>query len=270
MNYLVLGGSGFIGRSLVLFLEQKGHTVTNLDIALNQKNDLRKIAIENLSEFDGCFFLAWDVGGSKYLNQKELWNSQYRNNIALINNVIPQLEKSKIPFLFVSSQLAGLDESPYSLTKFVAENYCRTIENSVVARQWNAYGVMEKQDIKSHVVSDLVYSALTSKQINLITTGLEQRKFVHIDDICNAYYIMLTEHLGNIYDVSAGDYISILSLAEIIRKYTGAEIKPGLIKGIDPVVKEYSTVPGWEPKISISSGVENLIKIMLGTIKLSK
>jgi nucleoside-diphosphate-sugar epimerase len=260
LKYLVLGGSGFIGNSLVIYLKKLGHKVTNLDIVQDSKNDLRKMKIENIEDFDGCFFLAWDVGGSKYLNKKENWNSQYQNNISLINNVIPQLEKNKIPFLFVSSQLAGVDNSPYSLTKQLAENYCRTIENCVVARQWNAYGVIEKADIKSHVVSDLVLSALSTNKIQLLTTGEEQRKFIHIQDICNAYYIMLTKHTGNIYDVSSGGYISILNLAEIISKYTGADIKPGLAKGTEPIVTEYPTVPEWQPKISIDEGIKNLIQ----------
>jgi nucleoside-diphosphate-sugar epimerase len=174
--------------------------------------------------------------------------------------VVPQLEKSKIPFLFVSSQLAGVDNSPYSLTKQLAENYCRTIEHCVVARQWNAYGVIEKADIKSHVVSDLVHSALATNKIKLITTGQERRKFVHIEDICNAYYIMLTKHLGSIYDVSSSEYISILNLAEIISKHTGADIQPGLVKGIEPIAAEHPTAPEWIPKISIDEGIKSLIK----------
>lgn len=259
MNFLVLGGSGFIGNSLVIYLKKLGHEVTNLDIVQDSKNDLRKMKIENIENFEGCFFLAWDVGGSKYLNKKENWNSQYQNNISLINNVIPQLENSKIPFLFVSSQLAGVDNSPYSITKQLAENYCRTIEHCVIARQWNAYGVIEKEDIKSHVVSDLVNSAIKNKRIELLTTGLEKRKFVHINDICEAYLTMLTSHLGRIFDVTSDEYITILELAEIIGNQTGAIVVPGKEDGITPTANELPKMPNWNPKIALSDGIAGLI-----------
>lgn len=266
MNYLVLGGSGFIGNSLVIYLKKLGHKVTNLDIVQDSKNDLRKMKIENIQDFDGCFFLAWDVGGSKYLNKKENWNSQYQNNISLISNVIPQLEKAKIPFLFVSSQLAGIDNSPYSLTKQLAENYCRTIEHCVIARQWNAYGVIEKEDIKSHVVSDLVNAAIKNKSIELLTTGLEKRKFVHINDICEAYLTMLTSHLGRIFDVTSDEYITILELAEIIGKQTGAIVVPGKEKGITPTANELPKMPDWKPKIALNDGIAGLIMQISKTI----
>ena len=100
-KYLVLGGEGFIGRNLIHFLRSRGNFVDNIDIKVRKKQDLRKIKLSNLTSYSGCFFLAWDVGGSKYLNNKDYWNEQYQNNFALINNVLPQLEASKIPFLFI-------------------------------------------------------------------------------------------------------------------------------------------------------------------------
>jgi nucleoside-diphosphate-sugar epimerase len=233
-----------------------------LDISENKKHDLRFLELEKLKDYDGCFFLAWDVGGSKYLNERNNWNSQFRNNIALINNVIPQIERSQIPFLFVSSQLAGVDESPYSLTKLLAENYCKTIKHCVIARQWNAYGTLEELNVKSHVVSDLIMSAITKKEINLLTNGQEKRKFVHISDICEAYLLMLNNHLGSIYDVSSEDFFTILEIAEMISKLTGAKININNKSGVNPKVLELPKVPGWKEKIDLKSGIEDLIKKM--------
>ena len=115
-KYLVLGGEGLIGRNLVHFLRSRGNFVDNVDIKVSREQDLRKTKLSNLTSYSGCFFLAWDVGGSKYLNNKEYWSEQYQKNFALINNVLPKLETSKIPFLFISSQLAGTDNSPYSIS----------------------------------------------------------------------------------------------------------------------------------------------------------
>jgi len=259
-RYLVLGGSGFIGANLIRYLHSQGHYSKNLDLKNGPNYDLRKILIKDLKSYTGCFFLAWDVGGSKYLNNIEYWEKQYQNNFALINNIFPQLGESEIPFLFISSQLAGTDNTPYSITKLAAENYCKIMQNATVARQWNAYGSIEAYDLKSHVVSDLVRQALQEKVIKLKTTGEEKRQFVHMEDICDAYMKMLIAGNGEIYDVSSKNYISILELANKIGKLTNSKVIPGNEIGIDPKVKEIPWFPEWIPKIELEYGLQLIIQ----------
>jgi nucleoside-diphosphate-sugar epimerase len=258
-NYLVLGGSGFIGRNLIQFLLDNGDYVENIDIKIKAKNDLKKLRIKNLKNFDACFFLAWDVGGSKYLTNRNYWSHQYRNNFALISNVLPQFEESKVPFLFISSQLAGTDESPYSVTKFAAENYCKNLRNATIARQWNAYGSVENQSIRSHVVSDFINQAIKTGEIRLTTTGIEQRQFVHMSDICRAYLDMVQVGNGAIFDVSSKKYISILELAEIVADVTGCIVIKGSQIGFDPIVKEIDWCPNWEPRVEIRQGIKMML-----------
>ena len=86
-SYIVLGGSGFVGSYLIKYLSALGHEVVNIDFRDNPKNDLRYLSIPNLHKFDGCFFLAWDVGGAKYLSQKNTWHDQFTNNIAIIKHI---------------------------------------------------------------------------------------------------------------------------------------------------------------------------------------
>ena len=259
-RYLILGGEGFIGKSLKRYLQEKGCEVESLDIKTESNHDLRHMKIDGLSTYSGCFFLAWNVGGSKYLGNLETWHSQYSDNIALMHNVFPQLGKSEIPFLFVSSQLAGSDNSPYSITKLLAEKYAQTFSNATVARQWNVYGSLEKVDIKSHVISDLVIQAVKDREIRLLTDGSEIRKFIHMDDVCHSYFTLINSHLGEIFDVSAGEYVSILELAKLIAKKTGAGVIPGTVKGHNPNVKESAELPGWKPTVDLESGIERLIR----------
>lgn len=261
-NYLVLGGDGFIGKFLVNHLVARGNYVESIDSKSDAAQDLRVLKISNLTEFDACFFLAWNVGGSKFLTEPSTWQAQFADNVALIHNIFPQLIRTSIPFLFVSSQLAGADESPYSLTKKLAEKYCATIINCIVARQWNVYGSIEKFDIKSHVISDIVVQAIRTGEIQLITDGNEKRKFVHLEDTCRAYLQMIegkNEKNGKIYDVSSEKYVSILEVAEIVSKLTGAKIFRGQISGKTPAVSEYPTYPGWNSIITLEDGIRNLI-----------
>jgi nucleoside-diphosphate-sugar epimerase len=128
-----------------------------------------------------------------------------------------------------------------------------------VARQWNAYGSIEKFDIKSHVISDMVVQAVDNNVIKLLTNGSESRKFIHLDDICDAYLILLNNHQGEIHDVCTKDYTSILFVASIIKDITGATIIRGEKEGVTPLVATLQEIPGWSPKVTIKDGVNNLI-----------
>jgi nucleoside-diphosphate-sugar epimerase len=258
-RYLVLGGEGFIGSFLVTFLRQKGNEVDVIDFKSNHDQDLRSLRIQGLSTYDGCFFLAWNVGGAKYLNQKTTWGSQYSDNVALIQNVFSQLAESQTPFLFVSSQLAGSDHSPYAITKLLAEKYALTLPKGVVARQWNAYGKIEEANVKSHVISDMISQAVLNKEIKLITTGEEKRCFVHLMDISGAYLNLIENHIGGIYDVSAGEPIAILDIAQLIARKTDSIIVQGIKKGINPKVEHFPLVPNWTPAVPFELGIDEMI-----------
>jgi nucleoside-diphosphate-sugar epimerase len=258
-SYLVLGGEGFIGKYFCNYLLNLGFNVKSIDYKSRPDNDLRHIELDRLDRFDACFFLAWDVGGSKYLNETSTWNAQFKNNVKLIANIIPQLENSQIPFLFVSSQLAGTDNSPYSLSKLIAENYCKTIKNCGIARQWNVYGQVEELDKKSHVISDLLHQAITKGEINMLTNGNELRKFIHLDDTCSAYLKIIEILGGNVFDVSTDTFISILDVALIISKLTGAKVIKGSSEGRNMIQSEVSKLPGWTPRITLEQGIKKMI-----------
>ena len=102
---LVLGGAGLIGSTLVQALERMGHEVISLD--LKTGCDLR---IADVGPFTACrrvWFLAWDTGGAKYLGAVDRQHRQYVHNCELTVRVFDVLERTKRPFVFVTSQLAG-------------------------------------------------------------------------------------------------------------------------------------------------------------------
>ena len=77
MRVLVLGSSGLIGAPLVTHLRRAGHDVTEWDIVIDAAHDLTdvtnvpraRIAIDS-SDF--VLFLAFDVGGAKYITTPTL------------------------------------------------------------------------------------------------------------------------------------------------------------------------------------------------------
>ena len=91
MNYLVLGSSGQIGFPLCKYLKDQGHQVIEFDILNGEKEDLRIHRNKNLSEkmaaADFVFFLAFDVGGSRYLAQHQNTFDFLHNNVLILQYI---------------------------------------------------------------------------------------------------------------------------------------------------------------------------------------
>ena len=135
---LVLGSEGFIGTSLCAFLEKKGESVTHFDIKRGDHEDARFAELD-LSDIDRVYFLAWDVGGAKYLYKEDIQLGQLDWNLQLLQNVMRQLKRDKKPFLFVSTQLAEEYDTVYGATKRLGEIWTRLLDGLFI-RQWNVYG----------------------------------------------------------------------------------------------------------------------------------
>lgn len=257
MNYLVLGSEGFIGKPLCNYLRKKGNIVTGIDIKLGDEMDLRKCKID-LTDIDQVLFLAWDVGGSKYLYKDDNQLHQLEWNIDLMRNTFPQLSEANTPFLFVSSQLADDVDTVYGITKRLGEHWTQLYGGTLV-RFWNVYGPIENTSERSHVISDMIHNALTFGEIKLLTDGMEKRQFIHIDDVCRAVEIALSQSLTGVFDITSFYWISILDVAEMIAIKTGAIVTPGSLIGKTQRTSLSGRILGWFPEVSMEEGISRMI-----------
>ena len=222
---LVLGGSGTIGAALCKYLLSKGEEVTNLDI----KNgfDLRKDPLDTYTNHDFMWFLAWDVGGAKYLADPDRQHTMMLNNVLICEKVFSFLEKTNMPFLFSSSQLAAPDSS-YGVAKLLGEHWSKLL-GGYIARFWNVYG-WEVPGEKSHVIPDLVIQALTKKKIALMTNGEEERQFIFMEDCVKNLYRIKNEN-NKLVHLTNGEWISIRQIAIKIGQTLHVPVEFGNKKG---------------------------------------
>jgi nucleoside-diphosphate-sugar epimerase len=212
----------------------------------------------NFDNIDRIYFLAWDVGGAKYLYKQDAQRHQLEWNLSLLSNLMPQIEKSKKPFLFISSQLAEECDTVYGVTKRLGEVWTNLI-GGVFIRQWNVYGPKEEGGVRSHVVSDFVEQALKTKEIKMMTTGEERRQFIHIDDVCKAWHCAIESNLKGTHDITSFEWIKIIDIANIIASLTGAKVIPGNIIGSTPITPIRGKVPGWTPTVKLIDGLRKMI-----------
>lgn len=268
---LVIGSEGFIGKPFCRFLEEKGEKIVHFDIKRDKKEDARFFKFD-FKKIDKIYFLAWDVGGSKYLYESKLQMSQLKWNLSLMTNVFEHIEREKKDFLFVSSQLAEEYDTVYGVTKKLGEVWTQQL-HGVCVRVWNAYGFMEPQDIKSHVISDFIYQALETKKITMMTSGEEWRQFTHIDDLSSAFHMALnTKNLRRTtFDASSYEWVRIIDIAKIICELTGAKLYPGKTKGHDPLPSlNMGRIPGWLPSIELKDGIQKMVEQARNQIKNEK
>ena len=273
MNYLVLGSAGQIGSPLCTFLRGQGHNVFEFDILNGENEDLRIHRNSNLSKkmaaADFVFFLAFDVGGSRYLEKHQDSFQFLQNNVLIMENVFHELNIHKTPFIFASSQMSNMTYSPYGTAKAIGEKYTDTL-GGLTVKFWNVYATEHDED-KAHVITDFIIKAKNNKRIDMLTDGSEVRQFLHGDD-CSKCLYKLSHKFEKLdkkleYHTTSFEWVSILKIAKIIaEQFPGTEIIPAERKDNVQLNKrnepDSSILRLWKPEISIKEGIIKVIKEM--------
>ena len=253
MKDLVLGGEGLIGSELGRGLQARGHEVVSLD--LKSGCDLRKpIDLKHFEQCDRVWFLAWDTGDAKFLEAEDRQHEQYKNNCELSLRIFDALSRTKKPFLFITSQLAGLPNA-YGTTKLMAWHWASHLGGKV-ARLWNVYG-WEHPDHRSHVITDLVMSGLRG-QVKCLTNGEERRLFLYKTD-CVAALIELFESPLQTAEIAGPKWLKIREVAEEIARQLSVDVALGTTKGSEVPIDPTELLPNWQPKVPLSEGLTLVI-----------
>lgn len=253
MNELVLGGAGLIGSELRCALEAKGHHTVVLD--LKNGHDLRRpFDLKPFADCDRVWFLAWDTGGAKYLEAADQQHEQYKNNCELSLRIFDALARTRKPFLFVTSQLAGLPNA-YGTTKLMAWHWAAHLGGKV-ARLWNVYG-WEHPDSRSHVVTDLVLSGLRGR-VKCMTNGQEKRLFLYKSDCVAALQTLFDSSLQTA-EIAGPKWLKISEVAGEIARQLGVEVELGEIKGSEVPIDPTELLPHWGPTVSLTDGIAAVI-----------
>ena len=278
MKITILGSSGQIGAYLSEYLHEKGHEIIDFDKEENYSHDMTIIPNQYLEDAiesaDFVFFLAFDVGGSRYLKKYQHTFQFIDNNTRLMANAFGLLKKYNKRFIFASSQMSNMSYSPYGVLKNVGELYTKSL-NGLIVKFWNVYGVENDRE-KSHVITDFIRKGFETGVIDMLTDGQEEREFLYAEDCCEALEIIMK----NYDDFTSEDNLhitsyhptSILDIAHIIKgqfnligKYD-VKLQPSTEK--DSVQMDKKNRPDmylskwWIPKTTIENGIAKVFQVM--------
>lgn len=265
-----MGSSGMIGQGLVNWLRKHDCEVVEFDLKNSAEQDLRipnNLLLDSLlTQVDFVLFLAFDIGGSKFLSRADNDFDFVQNNLKIIANTFDLLKKHQIPFIFSSSQMTQMSHSNYGTIKLLGEKLT-TMLGGIIVKFWNVYGP-ESVNERSHVVADFIHSAQTKNKITMLTNGNESRQLLHVDDCSRAIFELSQQYpalpRNKEYHITSFSWTTIRELADTVATFfPGCEVVPG--SRADTVQKDLRLEPDpyitnyWSPDLSLEQGIRTLI-----------
>lgn len=289
----IAGHRGMVGSAIWRLLEAKGYT--NLVGRTSQELDLRNQAAVNAffeaERFDMVIDAAAKVGG--ILANSEQPYPFLMDNLQIQNNLIDAAHRfgvQKFVFLGSSCIYPKLAPQPlkedylltdsleptnewYAIAKIAGVKACEAIRKQygkdfVSLMPTNLYGPHDNFDLRSsHVLPAMIRKFHEAKvnghaAVTLWGSGTPLREFLHVDDLAQAIYFVLTHTLPeHLYNVGSGQEISIKALAALIQRSVGhqGEIiwdssKPD---GTPRKLMDSSKMEalGWGPEMKLENGI---------------
>jgi GDP-L-fucose synthase len=248
---LILGGTGFIGRSLYKSLKEKFKIFS---LSKSQGNDLRKEStlknfFINNSKIDIIINCAAHVGGINYLEKKcadvmtdnlQIYTNLYKNLIPLKNKPIiinllsncmyPEKLKIQIENKWQEGQMHKTVEA-FGIAKRVLVIYSKNYEKQYGVISYNlilpnAFGPGDHLNPeRSHALNAIIIRMLKSKEKNLKNfevwgSGKPRREWIFVEDICQALIKIIKEKLnkGIILNIAQNRSYSINEITYRIKK----------------------------------------------------
>ena len=262
-SYLVTGGGGFIGSTLVAALVERGDRVRVLDdFSTGSKTNLAGVGdrielIEgDVSDFalcrravEGMDYVLHQAAIPSVARSVEDPVSSNRANVTGTLNLLVAAREARVKrFVFASSSsVYGETEvlpkvetmperpiSPYALTKLAGEKYAVMFHRlygleTVSLRYFNIFGPRQNPNSPySAVISRFVASALDGKRPTVHGDGEQSRDFTYVDNVVQAN--LLACHApgapGGVFNIGTGERHSLNELLRLLGGIVGRELDP--------------------------------------------
>jgi UDP-glucose 4-epimerase len=296
---VVTGGAGFVGSNIVRRLLKEGAKVVVLDDFYTGNESNLPIGDENLEVVKGSvtdFELTRDVvRGSISVIHEAARNiivstrnprEDYEVNIGGTLNVLLAVRECKVPRMVYASSASvygnprylPINEddstnmlSPYAVSKFAGENYCKAFYESYglstsMVRYSNVYGLAQRPDNPyCGVIAKFFEMAMSGRAPRIHGDGEQTRDFTYIDDVVDATLLagFSPKAEGQVYNVGTGRETSVNQLARLIIQITGTEVEPEYVdrRDIDNIRRRVVNIEKirrelrWSPSVTIEKGL---------------
>jgi UDP-glucose 4-epimerase len=298
MKYLVTGGAGFIGSTLVNSLIEKGNKVVCIDNESgkdrntprwNKGADNYKIDIceydqikELFKDVDFVFHMAAEVSVEKSIHNPI---ETFEKNILGTVNILQCSKEYNVKRVVFSSTSAIYGNNsvpnselqkddplnPYSVSKLAAEKICKMYTDlygleTIIFRYFNVYGEGQPENGPYAPVMGIFSKQKESgKPLTIVGDGSQKRDFINVNDIVKANILAAISeidsyHFGSIFNVGSGKNYSIKEIANMIsNNYSFIPNRSGEVAETLADVELLKNTLNWSPEIDLKSWIKENI-----------
>ena len=299
MKILVTGGAGFIGSHIVDQLIEEGHEVAVVDSLwsegggkesnLNSKVRFYRADITDGAALERIFEEVRPVIVSHQAAQHSVSVStkdpQLDANVNVLGllNVLTNCTRVGAKKIVLASSGATYGtptrlpideesiqrpESPYGITKMVAEYYLRYWHeahglNYTALRYGNVYGPRQDPNGEAGVIAIFAKRFLTHQSVRIDWDGEQRKDYVYVKDVARANVIALTRGDNDIFCIGSGKPTSVNEIYQALATLT--DYKPEIVRAAkrsgDIYLSYFNTskadrILGWKPSMNFEEGVK--------------
>ena len=297
MRIVITGGAGFIGSHIADAYVADGHEVLVVDSLWEHGGGRRQNVPERASfvhmdirdEGIGRIFQEFKpeivnhhaAQHSVAIGSRDPIYDAQVNVIGLLNILEQSVKSSVRKVIFASSGATfgtpdklPIDEttpqhpeSPYGITKMVAEHYLRFFKNEhdldfTALRYGNVYGPRQDPNGEAGVISIFIGKFLAGEPVRIDWDGEQTRDYVFVKDVARANLLALEKGSGGMYCIGTNRRTSVNELYRALCEIAGET--PQVVKGpkrsgdardaqFDYVLAAKEL--GWEPATQLLDGV---------------
>ena len=287
-NILLLGGTGFIGKSLLSKIENK-NSIKMMIHNSNLETSAQKFRGNILSTDSFIDQITNDqiiinLLGQTTSNESDFFTSNILGGLNLLNSCIQKKIKGIILVSTINVYGENLERSSketdtlnpkttYGIVKMITESIYKQFSekygiNVTILRFGNIYGPTKKTGFLNTIINSLVDKKITPICYH---EGKQERDFLFLDDAVDCIKNIIDyDHNGfQIFNISSGNRISINSLVLKIEEITNSKITleySSKIPDEQSIWADNSKAKkllNFEPKFDIDSGLKSLIDNIL-------
>ena len=303
MKILVTGGAGFIGSHIVDQCVARGHEVAVLDSLwaegggkeqnLNPKARFFHADITDDAALQSIFDEVRPEVVSHQAAQHSVAistkNPQFdaRVNVLGLLNVLTNCTRvgtRKIVFassgatygtparLPVDEEVPQRPESPYGITKMVAEHYLRYWQEAnglsyTALRYGNVYGPRQDPGGEAGVIAIFARRFLNHESVRIDWDGEQQKDYVFVEDVARANVLAMEHGENDIFCIGTGKGASVNELYNTLATIIGykpeivrAPKRPGDIYLSYFNCAKAERVLGWKPQVTLDEGIAKTVE----------
>jgi UDP-glucose 4-epimerase len=307
MRILVTGGAGFIGSHIVDQCLAAGHEIAVVDNLWAEGGGKE----QNLNP-KARFFRA-DITDERTMRsifdeiRPEVVSHQAAQHSVAISTKNPQLDARvnvlgllnvltnctrvgtrKIVFassgatygtparLPIDEEVPQRPESPYGITKMVAEHYLRYWQEAnglsyTALRYGNVYGPRQDPNGEAGVIAIFAKRFLKHEPVRVDWDGEQKKDYVFVGEVARANLLAFEHGDNDIFCIGTGRGASVNELYDALAKIIGykpeivrAPKRPGDIYLAYFDCQKAERVLGWKPQVTLEEGIEKTVEFFRG------